>query len=213
MPERINFDCTIPGCNKKAAVRRLCRAHYHEWRITSNPNHPKCKIYGCDKPVHTFKSMLCDAHRAKQWRADNPELALERGRQQTIKRKLLGKVYRPKQWKSPSAALQKAMHRRLREKIIRYYSCGTNKCMCKNCGVSDMEFLSIDHINGGGTNHLRQLKGQNLYYWLIKNKLPSGFRVLCYNCNFSLGHYGYCPHEVKCTATFNYRMRIYKPKR
>lgn len=30
--------------------------------------------------------------------------------------------------------------------------------------------------------------------WLIHNRFPEGFRVLCFNCNNSLGMHGYCPH-------------------
>jgi hypothetical protein len=32
--------------------------------------------------------------------------------------------------------------------------------------------------------------------WLRKNGFPKGFRVLCHNCNFAHGHYGYCPHKT-----------------
>jgi hypothetical protein len=31
--------------------------------------------------------------------------------------------------------------------------------------------------------------------WLIREKLPDGFRVLCHNCNQAIGYYGVCPHE------------------
>jgi hypothetical protein len=78
------------------------------------------------------------------------------------------------------------------EILARYGSC----CQC--CGEKNMEFLAIDHIGGGGNKHRRELKinnGSGLYMWLIKNNFPSGFRVLCHNCNQALAHYGYCPHR------------------
>jgi hypothetical protein len=68
-----------------------------------------------------------------------------------------------------------------------------NKCAC--CGETHYEFLAIDHINGGGSKQKREVYGSHLYEWLIKNNFPEGYRVLCHNCNTSLGHYGYCPHE------------------
>ena len=157
--------------------------------------------------------MLCEAHDSKQWRAQNREQYIKIRDRTYAKAKLLGKVDKRTTWRAPSTAWQKSARRKLKEKLIRYYSYGTNKCVCKNCGISDMEFLGIDHINGNGAEHRRELKGADLYYWLVKNNYPSGFRVLCHNCNFSHGHYGYCPHEVKSTPTFNYRMKIYKPKR
>lgn len=79
------------------------------------------------------------------------------------------------------------------ERIIclSYYS--KNKMECACCKENNYEFLAIDHINGGGNKHVKSIGGK-LVRWLIKNNFPQGFRVLCHNCNMSLGHYGYCPH-------------------
>lgn len=67
--------------------------------------------------------------------------------------------------------------------------------VCACCGEACIEFLCIDHINGGGTKERKTgLKGSAFYVYLIKNNFPSGHRVLCHNCNFSIGIYGYCPH-------------------
>jgi hypothetical protein len=65
-------------------------------------------------------------------------------------------------------------------------------CVC--CGEMHMEFLSIDHVDGDGAEHRKTVHQGNLYFWLKAHGFPPGFRVLCLNCNFSLGHYGYCPH-------------------
>ena len=68
--------------------------------------------------------------------------------------------------------------------------------ICACCKESHIEFLAIDHIGGGGGKHRKELGGNvNFMYWLRKNNFPKGFRVLCNNCNQSLGHYGYCPHN------------------
>lgn len=53
---------------------------------------------------------------------------------------------------------------------------------------------------GGGRRHreavLYKNAGSRVFYdWLIKNDFPDGFRVLCYNCNMSLGFNGYFPHR------------------
>ena len=53
-------------------------------------------------------------------------------------------------------------------------------------GEKIIDFLTIDHINGGGNKHLeaiRKVGGQSFYNWLITNNFPKGFRVLCWNCN------------------------------
>lgn len=90
------------------------------------------------------------------------------------------------------SASNKANRQRAKQECYQFY--GTS-CAC--CGESRIEFLTIDHINGGGTKHRREEKIGNIYFWLKRNSFPSGFRTLCFNCNCSLGHSGYCPHEVQ----------------
>lgn len=90
--------------------------------------------------------------------------------------------------------LNKKSARDLRLQVLTAYSGSPPKCQCPNCSETHLEFLTIDHINGGGAKHRASLKGNNIYRWLRINKFPNGFRVLCINCNFSLGKYGYCPH-------------------
>lgn len=84
-----------------------------------------------------------------------------------------------------------ACHVRYRDEALRAYSVGEPKCAC--CGETTYQFLSIDHIEGGGNEHRRAVG--KLYLWLRRNNFPEGFQVLCYNCNFAKGHYGSCPHE------------------
>lgn len=76
-----------------------------------------------------------------------------------------------------------------REAAIRHYG---GECAC--CGEETIEFLEIDHIQGGGKKHRRSIGG-NIWAWMRRNGYPDGFRVLCSNCNFSIGRFGYCPHE------------------
>ena len=82
---------------------------------------------------------------------------------------------------------------RIRKMAIEHCSNGTNKCNC--CEEKIYEFLTIDHMNNNGAQHRKEIKGNSLYIWLYKNNYPPGYQVLCMNCNFSKGKYGYCPHE------------------
>jgi hypothetical protein len=69
-------------------------------------------------------------------------------------------------------------------------------CACKGCGESHKEFLQIDHIDGSGAEHRKKVKTMNIYQWLKNKGYPrDNFRLLCGNCNWARGVYGYCPHE------------------
>lgn len=78
-------------------------------------------------------------------------------------------------------------------KCINHYSNSSMKCAC--CGESNINFLTIEHINNNGAEHRRQIN-HNLYHWLIKNNFPYGFSVLCWNCNSSKGKFSICGHFV-----------------
>ena len=95
---------------------------------------------------------------------------------------------------------------RLRLEILIHYGGSIPQCAC--CGESHIEFLSIDHINGGGKKH-RNLLGGGFYNWIKKNNFPTGFRVLCHNCNQSYGSYGYCPHKTHKARPFCPPQRLY----
>jgi hypothetical protein len=89
------------------------------------------------------------------------------------------------------------LYKKRREIVLNHYGGNPPECFC--CGETFVEFLSLDHINGGGRRHRAELKkigfGGRFYLWLIKNNFPKEYRVLCNNCNMSLGFYGYCPHQ------------------
>lgn len=80
-------------------------------------------------------------------------------------------------------------HRALRTDVLRGYG---GRCDC--CIEDRLEFLCLDHIEGGGSKHRRHESNVVLFNRLRRQGYPKGkYRVLCHNCNFSLGAYGYCP--------------------
>lgn len=87
---------------------------------------------------------------------------------------------------------QKRYHQARKESVINGYG---GKCAC--CGETLQKFLTIDHKNNDGAAHRKQLGsgGAAIYRWIIKNNFPSGFQILCFNCNIAKGLYGVCPHE------------------
>lgn len=100
------------------------------------------------------------------------------------------------------AALQKRQRRMRKKRVIDHYG---GVCAC--CGESHIELLSIDHEMNNGAEHRRSMTkeygmkhrgGDTLYKWIVASGFPKkGFRVLCFNCNASIGFYGYCPHSEK----------------
>jgi NAD-dependent SIR2 family protein deacetylase len=84
---------------------------------------------------------------------------------------------------------------KIRLKALEAYSGKFPKCSC--CGEDTIEFLGIDHVDGGGNKHRKELtkNGTTLYLWLNKNNYPKGYQVLCHNCNLAKGYYGECPHK------------------
>lgn len=95
---------------------------------------------------------------------------------------------------------QREYNRRERLVAIAHYG---NVCAC--CGEDRIEFLSIDHIHGGGQKHRKSLT-VSIYRWLKREGYPEGFRILCHNCNMSLGFYGYCPHQKETQMKENAEM-------
>lgn len=73
---------------------------------------------------------------------------------------------------------------RLRPTIFAHYG---STCAC--CGTT--EDLTIDHIDGGGGAHRKELFGNSrkaggrFYAWLIRNGFPAGYQTLCQPCNGS----------------------------
>ena len=85
-------------------------------------------------------------------------------------------------------------NKRLKATVIGHYG---GKRACPGCKETNMAFLTIDHIKGGGTRHRRNIsRGNGFYLWLIRHKFPKGFQVLCFNCNFGKwANGGICPHN------------------
>lgn len=90
-------------------------------------------------------------------------------------------------------AYNRKYKKKLREEVYAAYG----GAICRCCGERHVEFLTIDHENGDGADHRREIgrATQQILLWLKRNDFPPGFRILCMNCNFALGMHGYCPHQ------------------
>ncbi len=114
------------------------------------------------------------------------------------------KIYRENQLaKDPEYYKRKQKKHRLVLKLRIFAEYG-GRCVC--CGETAPEFLSIDHVAGGGNEHRKTLSksrsrhpgGLAFYQWLKRSGFPKdGYRLLCMNCNFAEGKMGGCPHRRK----------------
>ncbi len=86
--------------------------------------------------------------------------------------------------------------RNLQNKILVMEKYG-NKCSC--CGEHNLGFLTIEHINGSGRKHRKEIgcsSSGSFYRWLLKHDCPKdNFTILCYNCNCGKGVGDICPHH------------------
>ena len=97
-------------------------------------------------------------------------------------------------WKNADKSYYKRYQARLREEMFEAYG---HVCAC--CGEDEKTFLTLDHINGDGAEDQRKRKaapGYGLFLSLKKDGWPSGYQVLCYNCNCAKRTGDECPHRL-----------------
>lgn len=94
------------------------------------------------------------------------------------------------------SARDRARRRRIKRETIDAYG---GQCAC--CGEREIEFLTIDHVGGGGAEARRAIWGNSRrsgwpYYFLLgKMGYPQeGLRVLCANCQLGTRAPDGCPH-------------------
>lgn len=167
-------------------------------------------IRGGNLKTGQSKSCGCNGGVAKYWRQKSPtsavckvceaekivtEFPISFGRYQPVCIECIGnrKTYRK---------LFKAKYSRVRserDKEIRLDSLKRYGGACKCCGEETTVFLAIDHIKGGGSQHLKQIartRVRRIGTWLQENNYPDGFQVLCTNCNWAKHRSEICPHQI-----------------
>lgn len=155
------------GCNKKKPLKDFDNKKREDGKMGK-----KAKCKDCSREVLNL------------WRKENPEKVKKQKQRSDTKYK---KANRQKMRDYEKA-------RRKKYRLEAFHAYGGAFCVC--CGESAYEFLSLDHINGGGTKHRKEVHGKGDFVYLLrKDGWPEGYRVLCHNCNQAMGYYGYCPHQ------------------
>ena len=82
------------------------------------------------------------------------------------------------EWYPENKQRLRTKRQELKKEVIAHYG---GKCSC--CGHIKLGSLCLDHINNDGAAHRRTVPADKLYKWLKANSYPTGFQVLCANCN------------------------------
>lgn len=84
--------------------------------------------------------------------------------------------------------------RKVRMECLLAYGGNPPKCSC--CGESNFEFLAIDHTENNGAEDRKNRKATAITHQLRREGYPSGYQVLCHNCNLAKAFYDVCPHKL-----------------
>ena len=140
--------------------------------------------------------------KARAWYRRNHERALAISRRNhlthraadCVRKRAYYAQHKEKWAKHTEARRQKVLE--FKSRALSYYSGGTPKCAC--CGITEIRFLCLDHVRGGGSQAKRERKQRSIYEWLMRiKKFPTGLQVLCYNCNAAKGVGDCCPVHAR----------------
>ena len=194
MAKRRPYDPAVKMCYRCRKVLPRSADYFYRNRYRPDGLSALCKE--CNKKTaKAWRSVPENRERdrvsSEEWNAANPERRRETQRTRWWRENERLKEQLRQRYRD--TIRPRKQERRLR--VLLHYSTGDEPaCVC--CGERAVEFLALDHIDGGGGQHRRSIR-RSIFDWVIDNDFPSGFRVLCHNCNCARAYYGYCPHEAE----------------
>lgn len=171
------------GINQKTEKRTTYEREYYLRRKENRISRGLCERCGGQPARPGLLSCIKCANKIYE-RSQKPENK-EKERLRTIRR------YK----ENPQKHMQISRNyiNKLKEEIFNLYG---NKCEC--CGETIKEFLTIDHIKGGGGKHRKEYHQANLYKLIIQENDKTKYRTLCMNCNWGarFSPTNTCPHKL-----------------
>jgi len=146
------------------------------------------------KWARTKAQKLYRRHQQKRWRIDYIQRLKVEGRCTSCHKKS-SKAETGHTLCLPCLQLRRVKHFELKVEVLKQY--GGPRCIC--CGVTELKFLTLDHVNDDGNAHRKSLGmqavGGGYYAWLKRNGFPDEIelQVLCWNCQWGK-RLGGCPH-------------------
>lgn len=131
------------------------------------------------KPYAECKS--CRATRKRKWHHLNKDSVGFKEKQRIANAKRYAESRLDPAFVESRKQYQFERRQQLKAAAMNYYSNGK----CSKCGISDLDVLTIDHINNDGGDLRRQGHDltKDIYVKLMREGYPSGYDVLCFNCN------------------------------
>lgn len=175
---------------------------------SSKPDRKQCRDCLQIKPLEDFykskdgkcgrmaRCKFCAYRKLLAWRAKNPERckAIDKAyhaKNRVKRNSTCKKHYRKNRDKARLDA--KIAYHKLKTMVYSHYG-----SVCRCCGETEVSFLSVDHMNNDGYLHRQILRQGNFYRWLVVNKFPQEYQILCMNCQFGKKHNGgVCPHQKR----------------
>lgn len=185
------YNITMPYKDKEIA--RIKSREYEKKDRISNPD--KYRIRARKKYLKHREKRLAYA---KAYREKYPERIKEANRKSKsinrdyyLERRKELRKQKPKEFFLKENLKAKLRRIKNRRDVINHYG---GKCSC--CGENEFAFLTVEHVNGGGTKHRKIVGAAGMIGYIKRNNYPSEFDILCYNCNCSKSITKICPHKI-----------------
>jgi hypothetical protein len=102
----------------------------------------------------------------------------------------------PETARRQSRESQARIRKRIRDEMLAAYG---GQCTCPKCPETNPAFLTLEHVNGTGKEHRKQV-GSHAYADLRRRGWPKdGYTLLCWNCNCATKGGKTCPHMAEPT--------------
>lgn len=168
MPKAVDGWKLCAGCKKTKPISEF--------------DHQKDKADG-----RTYSCKECRRDRSNKWKANNKAYTARYNKEYKTAHRVEMLAYH-KEYEKKYKIKRKNFREELKAKFFEMYG---KACSC--CGEHRKEFLTLEHKQG--QVGIKKKESSVAYRKATVKYQPDLYDVLCMNCNFSRGKFGYCPHD------------------
>lgn len=170
-------------CDLPVYAKQLCRRHYKKMNSLKNGSYKKRWEKIKNDPVLLEKKRLFNKiyNDKKRMGVDTKRKTDDNAQINTNWKEYYKEWYQRTRHGEIRGLRRSSKYYEYKDMIIDHYTNGKN--CCGWCGITDKRVLDVDHINDDGKRQRAEVNN-NLTWWIVKNKFPEGFQILCRNCNW-----------------------------